>query len=165
MTALAKLWRSTAFRITLLNLLAFPDFSFASFGYLAWNARRVIEAEIGSTIDAEIKGLSEQYAQGGMRRLVTLIERRSQQPRIDLSAHQPARPAHRRNVLSLPSSVLERAGMYETRYQAMDDSERHDNHAVVKSFVIPNGFRIVVGRDVEDRNRLRDACSAPFAAR
>ncbi|MGL4810394.1 MAG: sensor histidine kinase [Beijerinckiaceae bacterium] len=163
MTAFAKLWRSTAFRITLLNLLAFLIFSFASFGYLAWNARRAIEAEIGSTIDAEIKGLAEQYAQGGMRRLVTLIERRSQQP--GASIYLLTNPLGQRiagNVLSLPSSVLERAGMYETRYQAIDESERQDHLAVVKSFVIPNGFRIVVGRDVEDRNRLRDAIQRTF---
>ncbi|MGL4322454.1 MAG: ATP-binding protein [Beijerinckiaceae bacterium] len=163
MTALAKLWRTTAFRITLLNLLAFLIFSFASFGYLAWNARRVIEAEIGSTIDAEIKGLAEQYGQGGMRRLVMLIERRSQQP--GASVYLLTNAAGQRlagNILSLPSSVLQNAGVYETRYQPQEDSERTDGQAVVKSFIIPNGFRIVVGRDVEDRNKLRDAIQRTF---
>lgn len=163
MTALVKLWRTTAFRITLLNLLAFMIFSVASFGYLGWNSRRIIENEINSTIDAEIKGLAEQYGQGGMRRLVMLIERRSQQPGASLYLLTNAvgqRIAG--NILSLPASVLQNAGVYETIYQPQEESERAESRAVVKSFIVPNGFRIVVGRDVEDRNRLREAAQRTF---
>lgn len=163
MTALAKLWRTTAARITLLNLLAFLIISFVSFGYLGWNARRVIENEINSTIDAEIKGLAEQYGQGGMRRLVMLIERRSQQPGASL--YLLTNSAGQRiagNISSIPVSVLQTAGTYETHYQPQEDSERGESRAMVKSFVIPNGFRIVVGRDVEDRNRARDAAQRTF---
>ena len=163
MTALAKLWRTTAFRITLLNLLAFLVISIVSFGYLGWNSRRAIENESNSTIDAEIKGLAEQYGQGGMRRLVMLVERRSQQPGAAL--YLVTNAAGQRiagNILSLPSSVLQNAGTYETRYQPQDDSDSGESRAVVKSFIIPNGFRIVVGRDVEDRNRVRDAAQRTF---
>ena len=46
-------------------------------GWMAWSIRRLIDEQITAAIDAEIKGLSEQYAQGGIRRLVFVVEART----------------------------------------------------------------------------------------
>ena len=49
-------------------------------GYFAWNTRRLIIEQITRTVDAEITGLSEQYNQGGIRRLVFVIDARARRP-------------------------------------------------------------------------------------
>ena len=85
MSALGKLVRTTAFKLLLAYLLVFMVFAFATLGYVAWSARRVLDAQFASTIDAEINGLREQFGgPGGLRRLVATVERRSRMPGASL---------------------------------------------------------------------------------
>ena len=70
LTALGKLSNTTAFKLTLVYLTVFALFAAFLLGYFAWNTRRLITEQITRTVDAEITGLAEQYAQGGIRRLV-----------------------------------------------------------------------------------------------
>ncbi len=81
---LGALFRTTAFKLSLAYLLVFAAFAFFALGYVAWNARRVLDDQIVSTIEAEINGLSDQYASGGIRRLVSVVERRSREPGASL---------------------------------------------------------------------------------
>ena len=60
MTALGKLLKTTAFRLTLFYLVIFALFAAFLLGYFAFNTRRLITEQITSTIDAEIQGLAEQ---------------------------------------------------------------------------------------------------------
>ena len=102
MAALGKLLRTTTFRLTLVYLTVFALFAAFLLGYFAWNTRRLITEQITETVDAELQGLTEQYRQGGIRRLVFAIEGRARRPgsrvcrapggsaRFD-SAHRPAR--------------------------------------------------------------------------
>src|SRR5262245_65063572 len=80
MTALGKLLRTTAFKLTLVYLTVFALFAVFLLAYFAWNTQRLITEQITETVDAEITGLSEQYNQGGIRRLVLVIEARSRRP-------------------------------------------------------------------------------------
>src|SRR5215467_13831657 len=80
MTALGKLLRTTAFKLTLVYLTVFALFAIFLLGYFAWNAQRLITEQITETVDAEITGLAEQYRQGGLRRLVIAVENRTRQP-------------------------------------------------------------------------------------
>ena len=64
MTALGKLFRTTAFKLTLVYLTVFALFAAFLLGYFALNTRRLITEQITSTVDAEIAGLAEQYQPG-----------------------------------------------------------------------------------------------------
>ncbi|PNA18385.1 two-component sensor histidine kinase, partial [Pseudomonas sp. MPR-R1B] len=55
------MFRTTAFKLSLAYLAIFALCAFLALGYVAWNARAVLDDQIVSTIDAEINGLSEQY--------------------------------------------------------------------------------------------------------
>src|SRR5919108_5027846 len=77
MTALGKLLRTTAFKLTLVYLAIFALFAIFLLGYFAWNTSRLITDQITQTVDAEFTGLAEQYRQGGLRRLVLVVEARS----------------------------------------------------------------------------------------
>ncbi len=83
MTALGKLFRTTAFKLTLVYLVVFAIFAAALLGYFAWNTRRLFNEQITSQVDAEIKELDGQYREGGIRRLVIIIGNRARQPRFE----------------------------------------------------------------------------------
>src|SRR5215470_14331655 len=157
MTALGKLLRTTAFKLTLVYLTVFALFAAFLLGYFAWNTRRLITEQITQTIDAEITGLAEQYRQGGIRRLVLVVDARSRRPGSSLYLlTTPAGEGLAGNVGSLATGVLETRGWAETVYRRLDDPDSAQHHAMVRVFQLSGGFRLLVGRDLEERERLSD---------
>ena len=157
MTALGKLLRTTAFKLTLVYLTVFALFAAFLLGYFAWNTRRLITEQITQTIDAEITGLAEQYRQGGIRRLVLVVDARSRRPGSSLYLlTTPAGEGLAGNVGSLATGVLETRGWAETVYRRLDDPDSARHHAMVRVFQLSGGFRLLVGRDLEERERLSD---------
>ena len=163
MNALGKLFRTTAFKLSIANLVLFALFAFAILGYVAWNARRVLDDQMVSTIEAEISGLREQYQIGGIRRLASVVERRARDP--DASLYLVTNGAGERlsgNIGSLPPGTLDRSGQSEIPYGRSDDDDATPHRAIVRVYVLPGGFRLLVGRDVEERRRIRDVIRRAF---
>lgn len=157
-----KLFRTTAFKLSLAYLAIFALCAFLALGYVAWNARAVLDDQIVSTIDAEINGLSEQYNAGGLRRLITVVERRSREPGASLYLVTTASGEHVvGNVGYVPAAVLASPGQSETRY-GRGDSDVDPHRAIVRVFTLPGGFRLLVGRDTEERDRLRAVIGRAF---
>jgi signal transduction histidine kinase len=154
--ARSRLFRSTAFRLTLLYVVVFAVFATAALGYVAWNARRLIEDQIRQTIDAEITGLSEQFRQGGIRRLIAVIEQRSRQPGASLYlVTSPFGERLAGNLETVPVGTLDRAGESEMPFARPGDDSFRPSFAIVRVYVLPAGFRVLVGRDASERDRLR----------
>jgi len=119
------------------------------------SVKDLFEDQIDKTVEAEIAGLSEQYRQGGIRRLVETVERRANQPGSSLYLVTTfAGERITGNVAQLPVGVLERPGLIETRY-ARTDGVVAEHRALARIFLLPGGFRLLVGRDLEDREALR----------
>jgi signal transduction histidine kinase len=157
MTALGKLLRTTAFKLTLVYLTVFALFAVFLLAYFAWNTRRLITEQITQTVDAEITGLAEQYRQGGIRRLVFVVDARSRRPGSSLYlVTTRAGEGLAGNVGSLATGILEKSGWTETAYRRLDDPDGVEHHALVRVFQLPAGFRLLVGRDLEERERLYD---------
>ena len=157
MTALGKLLRTTAFKLTLVYLTIFALFAAFLLAYFAWNTRRLITEQITQTVDAEITGLAEQYRQGGIRRLVFIVDARSRRPGSSLYlVTAPAGEGLAGNVGSLPAGILNTPGWSETAYRRLDEPDGSEHHALVRVFQLPAGFRLLVGRDLEERERLYD---------
>ena len=157
MTALGKLLRTTAFKLTLVYLTVFALFAVFLLAYFAWNTRRLITEQITQTVDAEITGLAEQYRQGGIRRLVFVVDARSRRPGSSLYlVTTRAGEGLAGNVGSLATGILETPGWTETAYRRLDDPDGAQHHALVRVFQLPAGFRLLVGRDLEERERLHD---------
>ena len=155
MTALANLFRTTAFKLSLAYLVIFSIGAGAVIGWVAWNAGRLLDEQIAATVEAEINGLSEQYSRGGIRVIVGVIERRTRQPGASLYlmtnfAGQPIAG----NIASLPPGVLDEPGVRETTYERQGEAGV-ERHALARIFLLPGGFRLVVGRDLDDREELR----------
>ena len=157
MTALGKLFRTTAFKLTLVYLVVFSLFAAFLLAYFAWNTRRLITEQIHQTVDAEITGLSEQYRLGGIRRLVLVVDTRARRPGSSLYlVTTPAGEGLAGNVGSLAQGVLDSEGWTETEYRRLDEAEGARHEAIVRVFQLPSGFRLLVGRDLEERERIYD---------
>jgi signal transduction histidine kinase len=153
--ALGKLLRTTAFRLTLVYLLIFVMFAATLLGYFALNTRRLITEQITATVNSEISGLSEQYTQGGIRRLVIVVDLRSRRPGSSLYLVTTATgEGLAGNVGSLEPGVLDHPGWLETSYRRLEAPEGTEHRALVQVVQLPGGFRLLVGRDLEERERL-----------
>ncbi|MGE0062924.1 MAG: sensor histidine kinase [Xanthobacteraceae bacterium] len=156
MTALGKLFRTTTFKLTLAYLIVFALFAALLLGYFALNTRRLVTEQITDTVNAEITGLSEQYRQGGIRRLVLIIEARSRRPGSSLYLVTTFNgDTLAGNISALDPGVLDNPGWSETGYRRLDEAGADRGHeALVRVFQLPGGFRLLVGRDLDERQRL-----------
>ena len=161
MTALGKLVRSTAFRLTLVYLLIFVLYAAALLAYFALNTGRLITEQITATVNSEVSVLTEQYTVGGLRRLVLILENRSLRPGSSLYlVTTPTGQALAGNVGSLAPGVLDKAGWSETVYRRLDEQDSAEHSALVKVVQLSGGFRLLVGRDLDERGRMREIITA-----
>ena len=119
---------------------------------VGWNIKSLIQDQITQTVDADIIGLSEQYSEGGITRLVEIIEQRVKQPGAGLYlvttyAGEPIVG----NVAELPVGVLDRTGVVETTYKVKGERRR----ALARIFALSGGFRLLVGHDLAEGENLR----------
>jgi signal transduction histidine kinase len=154
-TALGKLFRTTAFRLTLVYLALFALFAAFLLAFFAWNTRRLVNEQIVEAVDTEIAGLVNQYEIGGIRRLVIIVDTRARRPGSNLYlVATNAGETIAGNVGGLPPGLLMRSGWVETDYRRPEESEGAAHRALVRVFELPSGFRMLVGRDLEERDRL-----------
>ncbi|HVV40088.1 MAG TPA: ATP-binding protein [Nitrobacter sp.] len=155
MTAFRKLIRTTAFRLTLVYLLLFALFAASLLGYFAWNTRRLITEQITTSIGGEIGELTDLYNRRGLRGLVFVIETRALRPGANLYlVTTPAGLAVAGNVGSLQPGVMASKGWSEAAYKRLDEQDRADHRALVYVTELPSGFRLLIGRDLEERRRI-----------
>jgi signal transduction histidine kinase len=153
--ALGKLLRTTAFQLTLAYLLIFILFAVSLLGYFALNTRRLITEQITNRVNLEISALRDQYEQGGIRRLVTILDLRSRRPGSSLYlVTTPSGEGLAGNVSSLEPGVLDHPGWYESSYRRIETPEEGEHRALVEVVELPSGFRLLVGRDLEERERI-----------
>jgi signal transduction histidine kinase len=155
MTAFGKLLRTTTFRLTLVYLAVFALFSAFLLGFFVLNTRRLVTEQITGIVDTEVTDLNEQYEQGGIRRLVLAVDLRSRRPGSNLYlVTTPNGAGLAGNVASLEPGTLEKFGWEETAYRRIAETEAAEHKALVRVSELPGGFRLLVGRDLEERERL-----------
>jgi signal transduction histidine kinase len=154
-TAFGKLIRTTAFRLTLAYLFLFALFAASLLGYFAWNTRRLITEQITTTVNAEIGEINEIFTRRGLRGLVYTIGNRALRPGANLYlVTTPTGQAISGNVGSLAPGVMATTGWSETAYRRLDEQDTADHRALVRVTELSNGFRLLIGRDLEERRRL-----------
>ncbi|CAN1510135.1 BaeS Signal transduction histidine kinase [Rhabdaerophilaceae bacterium] len=152
---LRRMARTTAFKLSIIYLLMFVIFSAIILGYISWNTRRLLDAQITETIETEINALADQYRQGGIRRLVAVIERRGRQSGsfIFLLVDQRGDSMTGNAILNIPA-LNASPGWSELQYRWPDEADDAARLARVRVFLLPSGLRLFVGRDLEERARL-----------
>lgn len=157
MTALGKLFRTTAFKLSIAFLAIFALGSGLVLSRIGYSVKRLLDEQTAQTIEAELNGLSEQYAQGGVRRLIQVVDRRVREPGASLYLVTTfAGEKLAGNIESLPPGSLAQPGTIETDYRRVGEGAEQVHKALARIILIPNGgFRLLVGRDLEERERLR----------
>ena len=151
MSALSRLFRTTAFKISLAYLVLTSIGAALVLVSVGWNVKALIQEQVTQTVDADIVGLSEQYVEGGITRLVEVVDQRVKQPGAGLylvTTH--AGESLVGNVASLPTGVLDKTGVVETTYQVKGQQRR----ALARIFALSGGFRLLVGHDLAESDAL-----------
>lgn len=152
-----KLLRSTAFRLSLIYLVVFALFAAFLFAYISWNTQVIFERQLVDTIEAEVQGLAEQYRLGGVGRLVRVVEGRTRSPTNSLYLVTDSHGAMiAGNVGAVPDGALAETGLLQISYEPFEDAQERRHEALVRVFALPGGFRLMVGRDIEERRRLQE---------
>jgi len=120
------------------------------------HTRQLIETQVTEHVEAELRFLSEQYRIGGIQRLVLIIDRRTRRPGSSIYLLSNfAGEVLATNVSDLPLGLLDSPGASVTPYRRSDEPGAKENLAYVQVFSLPGGYRLLVGRDIEERDTLR----------
>ena len=155
MTALTKLFRTTTFRLSLTYLALFSAAAIVAIVYIYWNTTVLLSRQLNQTIDAELKGLAEQYRAGGLDQLVRTVAERSATPGNSL--YLVADSEGRRlagNLSAVTPDLWNSLGPVEFVYRRPAAGGVENRLAFANVFRLPSGNRLIVGRDIEDRREL-----------
>jgi signal transduction histidine kinase len=154
-TALTKLFRTTTFRLSLTYLALFSAAAIVAIFYIYWNTTVLLSRQLNQTIDAELKGLAEQYRAGGLDQLVRTVAERTQTPGNSL--YLVADGEGRRlagNLSAVSPDLWNSLGPVEFVYRRPATDGVEQRLAFANVFRLPSGYRLIVGRDIEDRREL-----------
>ncbi len=154
MTALGKLFRTTAFRLALAILALSAVGAGIVLTAVAWQVVKLVDEETARTIDVEAKGLIDTYDREGLTGLYQVIEARKREPGASLYLlANPVGESLAGNVQQIPFGVLDQKGFVVVFYRSNVGGERV-HQALVRIYRLPPGFLLLVGHDLSDRGRI-----------
>ncbi|WP_029066305.1 HAMP domain-containing sensor histidine kinase [Labrenzia sp. DG1229] len=158
MTRLTRFIRTTAFKLSLLYVAVFTVMSGVLLVYVSESTEDLMSEQVVQSVDAELKGLSDVYVRGGIRDLVETIDDRTRHPDASLYLLMDfSGNALVGNISRLPTIVLEEAdgGLRRVRYTRLGEGTQEiERQAMVRTFELRGGFRLLVGRDLGDQLRF-----------
>jgi signal transduction histidine kinase len=154
-----RLLRTHAFRLAALYFLVFAASVLGVLLFVYWTSADFVERQTEATLDAEITGLAEQYAQRGLSGLVQIVAARSAGDRGDGMLYLVTDPDGRPlagNIAAWPAGVPAHAGRlsFTTAARVKETMETHSAQGA--SFIIPRRYRLLVGRDISDATAFRN---------
>src|ERR1700757_3334600 len=153
-----RLLRTHAFRLAALYFLVFAASVLGVLLFVYWTTANFVERQTEATLDAEITGLAEQYSQRGLSGLIQIVAARSAGDRGDAMIYLVTDPDGRPlvgNIAAWPAGALTHSGWLSFGLERTING-RHEVHpARGRLFVIPGGYRLLVGRDISDAAAFR----------
>jgi signal transduction histidine kinase len=143
-------------------VVIFVFFSIVLLGIISWQSSIQIQRQQTADIDREVRMITRFDQRQGFRASILSVERLSRQPGPGIYyLADPTGQLIVGNVSDLPSEVLTEPGVYSFNYDRQrpidpdavgdDTIAPPQGTAVVRSVVLPSGLRLVVGRDVVER--------------
>jgi len=124
------------------------------FGLLYWNTAVFVAEQTEETIEVEISGLAEHYQKAGLVGLSEVIQERSRGQRLSLYLlTDPNRRPLAGNLNSWPTASMP-GDWIDFEYQRPIGSRIVEHRAHARHFVLPGGYNLLVGYDVQDQVRL-----------
>src|SRR5258708_29314342 len=112
-----------------------------------------VERQTEATLDAEITGLAEQYAQRGLSGLIQIVAARSAGDRGDAMVYLVTDPDGKPltgNIAGWPAGVPTHSAWLSFALERSINGRLETHPARGRLFIIPGGYRLVVGRDIRD---------------
>lgn len=150
-----NLLKTSTFRLAVLYLGLFAASAIMLLAYVYWNTAGFLVRQTDEAVQAEITGLAEQYAQGGLPLLVHTVIQRSRDPGQSLYlVLDPAGRVLAGNLDVRPSVAPGADGWMDFIYsrRALEGVEMKAARA--RAFYLPEGFYLLVGRDVQERREI-----------
>jgi signal transduction histidine kinase len=161
--AVRSVLRTHAFRLAGLYFLVFAMSVIGVLFFVYWTSADFVERQTEATLDAEITGLAEQYTQRGLSGLVQIVAARSAGDRGDgmlyLVTNRDGRPLAG-NISAWPAGVPVRSGPLSFRIEVTVKGQTETHRVRGALFAIPDGYRLLVGRDISDATAFRDRIKA-----
>ncbi len=152
-----------AFRLAALYFLVFAASVLGVLLFVYLTSADFVERQTEATLDAEITGLAEQYAQRGLSGLIQIVAARSAGDRGDAMIYLVTDPDGQPlagNIAAWPAGVPTHSTWLSFALERTI-SGRHEVHpARGRLFVIPGGYRLLVGRDISDAAAFRSEVRA-----
>ncbi len=159
MGRLRSVFSTTAARLSALYLLLFTICAIVLIFYVTGESVRFLTVQTRESIDEEIVELSGAYQRGGIPALVRTIDRRSRQPGANLYlVTDSSGRILVGNVEKIEPGVLKREGWTARPFSYERFSENADERAhpaLAQIIALPNGMRVLVGRDLAEPERFR----------
>ncbi|WP_049735270.1 sensor histidine kinase [Rhizobium ecuadorense] len=159
MSRFRVLFKSTAVRLSALYILLFAICAATLVFYVTAMSERLLTGQIRDAVKQEVEQVQRAYDTGGMNLLLRTMERRARQPGANLYIIAgPSGDILAGNVASVQPGVFEEIGWTSASfiYQRYTDSGVERRHkAIANIFVLDNGLRILIGRDLGDPERFR----------
>lgn len=160
-----RVLRTTAVRLSVAYIALFTLFSVFLVVGVTLEAARVIDRQIAEAIEGDVEALQDDYRAGGLPRLLYTLDERSRRPDGGLfHVVDPNGNPIAGNVADLPlQAVIEDDdGAHPLAYSRFDNGREERHVALVRSFTLENGFHVLVGRDVGERERFRSVFRKAF---
>jgi signal transduction histidine kinase len=147
-----------AFRLAALYFVVFAASVLGVLLFVYLTSAGFVERQTEATLDAEITGLAEQYAQRGLSGLIQIVAARSAGDRGDAMIYLVTDPDGKPlagNIAAWPAGVPTHSTWLSFGLERTING-RHEVHpARARLFVIPGGYRLLVGRDISDAAAFR----------
>jgi signal transduction histidine kinase len=151
-----------AFRLAALYFLVFAASVLGVLLFVYLTSAGFVERQTEATLDAEITGLAEQYAQRGLSGLIQIVAARSAGDRGDAMIYLVTDPDGQPlagNIAAWPAGVPTHSTWLSFALERTINGRHEVYPALGRLFVIPGGYRLLVGRDISDaaafRSRVR----------
>ncbi|MBW9052941.1 sensor histidine kinase [Rhizobium mesosinicum] len=152
------LFKSTAVRLSALYILLFAICAATLVVYVTAMSERLLSGQIRDAVAQEVTQVQRAYDAGGMNLLLRTMERRARQPGANLYLIAgPSGDILAGNVASVQPGVFEEQGWTSVpfTYQRYTDSGVVSHMAIANIFVLDNGLRVLIGRDLGEPERFR----------
>ncbi|HYB09941.1 MAG TPA: ATP-binding protein [Alphaproteobacteria bacterium] len=155
-----RIFRTSTFRLTLLYLAPFGILVFVLFAVLYWATLGLIDSQTNATIEAEVRGLAEQYGAHGLDRLVQVVAERSgpngEKGAVYLLTGPDLHPlAGNLDAWPETRNTVSRDGWINFEIDRSSGGNATTRQIRAKVFRIEGGFRLLVGRDMAERAAFR----------
>lgn len=150
-----RLLRTTTFRVALLYLSIFFLSISALYAYFYLSAVGLMSDQTDLAIEADMEDLSRRYEEGGIPNLARRVAVLSRDPRLSvyLLMDPDGRPVAG-NLNKKPDLRDVGGGWQEFEFLRITDNFEETHAARAKTFTLPSGFYLLVGRDVEEFHKF-----------